>query len=629
MAGSSADANRNELPTVFAVSSSRVVTPDGERVAAIVIADETIRDVIPTSELSSGIFVKDFGDLVISPGIIDAHVHINEPGRTDWEGFESATSAAAAGGVTSLIDMPLNSSPVTTTVEALLAKRNAATGKCHVDVGFYGGLVSGNAEQLIPLIGAGVMGIKAFLCDSGLDEFSASSESELRAALAILSGTGVPLLVHAELIDVSLISQVQDVRSYRGYENSRPPEFELAAIKLLIELCREFDTPIHIVHLATSRALNLIKAAKEEGIPVTVETCPHYLFFSNEQIQDGQTMFKCAPPIRSDVNRRELCEAVSSGLIDTVGSDHSPCLPELKIAQTGDFTNAWGGIAGLQLTLSVIWTIGRTVGWTPCLLAERLSHRPAEVFSVDRKGKIEAGFDADLVVWDPNRKFVVHGNELFHRHDVTPYEGQELFGVVQRTFVRGKPIFENGRLKNPSGKPLIRRRDSGNQMSRHLNSLSPQELAVELETCCAAQAWIARMVERGRFQDNAEVELRARQSWQGLSESDYLEAFSAHPRIGDIHTLREKYANTKTIAGREQAGVGSADTKILMRLAEANEAYVKEFGFIFIICATGRSASEMLGCLQTRLQNDRDTELKNAADEQLKITMLRLRKLNL
>jgi allantoinase len=624
---SNTDSSSEKPQSLFAISSSRVVTPDGERASAVVIAGETIRDVIPADELPSGIPVLDFGNLVISPGIVDAHVHINEPGRTEWEGFVTATSAAAAGGITSLIDMPLNSSPVTTSVDALRAKQNAAFANCYVDVGFYGGLVPGNRDQLLPLVDAGVIGIKAFMCDSGLDEFPAASESDLREALEVLKDTGVPLLVHAELADTDSIPGIQGTRSYREYERSRPPEFELAAIELLIRLCREFKTPIHIVHLATARALTMIEEAKTEGLPLTVETCPHYLFFSNQEIEDGQTCYKCAPPIRSDANRTALCEAVASGLIETVGSDHSPCLPELKLPETGDFSNAWGGIAGLQLTLPVMWTVGKPVGWTPWLLAERLSHRPAEVFSVTRKGRVESGFDADLVVWDPDQAFVVQGKNLFHRHAVTPYEGRELFGVVQHTFVRGRQVYGFGQLKDACGKPLTRAGFAERSISNHLNSLSTQQLAAELESCCASQSWIARMVRDGRFRNNADVENRAEQAWLGMMETDYLEAFSAHSRIGNIDTLREKFANTNKMASREQAGVESADESTLMRLDQANNEYFDKFGFIFIVCATGKSAAEMLDILESRLPNDRETELENAAVEQLKITLIRLRNL--
>ena len=621
-----ADSNSKEIRS-FAVSSTRVVTPDGERAAAIIISDETVRDVVPQGEIPAGISVLDFGDLVISPGIVDAHVHVNEPGRTEWEGFSSATAAAAAGGVTSIIDMPLNSSPVTTNVDALRVKQNSSIGKCHVDVGFYGGLIPGNSGHLMSLVESGVMGIKAFMCDSGLDEFPAATEADLRTALEILKGSKVPLLVHAELVATDSTPTINDVGSYQEYERSRPPTFELAAIELLVKLCREFKSPIHIVHLATSQALPTIEQAKAEGLPLTVETCPHYLYFSNQEIQNGQTQFKCAPPIRSEANRQALCEAIGTGLIETIGSDHSPCLPELKQLDSGDFLKAWGGIAGLQLTLPVVWTIGRSIGWTTNMLAERLSQRPAEVFSVEGKGKIESGFDADLVVWDPDQTFVVNGKDLLHRHPVTPYEGRELFGMVKHSFVRGRHVFGLGASEEPAGKRLARTAVATHGLAQHLNSLSPQQLAVELETCCASKSWIARMTEGGDFRSNSNVEMRAAEAWQDLAEFDLLEAFSAHPKIGDVDSLRQKYARTKKMAGNEQAGVQDAGEQVLSRLAEANDAYFEKFGFIFIICASGKSAAEMLAALETRLQNSRETELINAAEEQLKITLLRLGKL--
>ena len=576
--------------------------------------------------------VHDFGDLIISPGIVDAHVHINEPerpGTTPWEGFKSATSAAAAGGVTTILDMPLNSIPVTTTTEALRQKRAAAQSKCHIDVGFYGGLVPENASEIAPLTKAGVLGIKAFMCDSGLDEFGGAGEDNLRNALSVLKKSGVPLLAHAEIVSPNMASP-QNPCSYDAYKNSRPPEFELTAIKLLTELCREFETPIHIVHLATAEALPLIEQAKHEGLPLKVETCPHYLFFSDDQIDDGQTSYKCAPPIRDEANRIALCKAVKSGLIETIGSDHSPCPPELKELETGNFFKAWGGIAGLQLSLPVVWTLGSKLGWTTSLLAMRLSQLPAEIFGLgDRKGKIATGYDADFVVWDPNACFDIRGKELFHRHPVTPYEGCELNGVVERTYVRGSVVFEKGKLMGgPAGKLL---RPESDQIAKWLNGLD-SELATALETCCAAQDWVTGMVKEGDFENDEAVIDRADAVWNTIGESTdhetvWLEAFSAHPRIGDINTLREKYSNTKKIASGEQSGVESAEEATLQRLAIANDEYFEKFGFIFIVCATGKSAKEMLAILEDRLLNDRDTELKIAAQEQLKITKIRLRKL--
>ncbi len=295
--------------------------PEGEMAATVVINGEQFEAVYPgdSDNTPTGTLdcpCEDLGDWVIMPGIIDAHVHVNEPGRTEWEGFESATKAALSGGVTTVVDMPLNSDPVTTSVETLSAKRSAAEKNCWCDVGFYGGLVPGNLDQIEPLIQAGVFGIKSFLCDSGLDEFPATTESDLRAALPILKTHHVPLLVHAESAD-NLDSSKANPRSYAEYLSSRPAQWELSAIELLIRLCEEFDAPIHVVHLSTATALPMIAAAKLRGLPLSVETCPHYLTFSAEQIRDGDTRFKCAPPIRGEANRRLLIRAVAGGGADS------------------------------------------------------------------------------------------------------------------------------------------------------------------------------------------------------------------------------------------------------------------------------------------------------------------------
>ena len=446
----------------FAIVSSRVVTGGRTIPAAVVINGDSIIDVVDPAELPKEIQAEDVGDLVVSPGLIDAHVHVNEPGRTEWEGFETATAAAAAGGVTTIIDMPLNSSPVTTSVENLRLKREAAAGKCHVDVGFYAGLVPGNEDQIDGLVGEGVLGVKAFLCDSGLDEFPAAGEAELRRGLKKLAGTGVPLLAHAEIVPEDFKTQIDDPASYIQYANSRPPKFELLAIELLISLCREFDSPIHIVHLATAQALEMINSAKQEGLKLSVETCPHYFYFCQSDISDGQTSYKCAPPIRDKDNRDRIVDAITNGLIETIGSDHSPCPPDLKSLPTnqspGDFSKAWGGIAGLQLTLPVTWTVGQQCGWSFEMLAQRLSERPADLFGLPRKGRIEAGMAADLVVWDPDSSLVVAGEELFHRHPVKPYEGRQLSGTVSRTYVRGKLVFDSGKLTAGHHGKLLKRR---------------------------------------------------------------------------------------------------------------------------------------------------------------------------
>ena len=616
--------------TPFAIKSSRVVTPDGEISAAIVVADGKISQIVTADQLPSGVPCNDLGDLVVSPGLVDAHVHINDPG-TNWEGFETATRAAAAGGVTTLVDMPLNSLPVTTDIQSLQAKFNATKGKLHVDVGFHGGIVPDNEVQIAWLSKQGVLGLKAFLCDSGLEQFPAAGGRELRSAMAHLKPTRTPVLAHAEIVSEIETFGVRDPASYQQYVNSRPPLFELSAIKLLIGLCREHQTPVHVVHLATAEAIPLIEAAKQEGLPLTVETCPHYLYFSAVNIVHGDTRFKCAPPIRNEANRLALCDAVASGVIDTIGSDHSPCPPELKQLDSGDFTKAWGGIAGLQLTLPASWTVLQDHGVTLAELAQRTATKPAETFGLgERKGKIEVGYDADLVVWNSDERFSCRPEQLYHRHPVTPYENCIMQGVVELTLVRGNVAFERApQPKHPSpiGTILTHPDAQPDSVAAYLDSLPRAERTSALKSCFASAVWVARMAQAGKLGTDASVMQQAQKAADDMIEADWLEAFDAHPRIGDVNSLKKKYANTKVTAGNEQSGVDSADDTTLVRLSEANEEYFQKFGFIFIVFATGKSAAEMLELLEQRLPNDRATEITNAAAEQMKIALLRLQRL--
>jgi len=449
-------------PKQFVLRSTRVVTPQGVRRAAVDIDDGKIISVVDDwgFEYPPEVQIEDLGDLVISPGVIDAHVHVNEPG-TDWEGYETATCAAAAGGVTMIVDMPLNSIPVTTTPPALAVKQATAAGKCWIDVGFYGGLVRGNADQMTPLCDAGVLGVKAFLCHSGLDEFPNALERDLKQAMPLLAAARVPLLVHAELLKVPA-PPVTDPRSFAQFVASRPVQWELDAIQLLIDLCRETRCRVHIVHLASGEALPMLAAAKAEGLPITVETCPHYLFFENTAVADGDTRFKCAPPIRPGA-AADLWRGLQKGIIDTIGSDHSPCPPEMKHLETGDFTKAWGGIASLQLTLPAVWTFMNCHGSNDLeQLATWLSTEPAALVGLaSRKGKIAPGYDSDLVVWDPDVTWQIKASELFHRHPVTPYDGCRVTGKVLRTYVRGKQVYHDGHvLGRPNGE-LLTRNQSG------------------------------------------------------------------------------------------------------------------------------------------------------------------------
>jgi allantoinase len=377
-------------------------------------------------------------------GLVDTHVHVNEPGRTEWEGFVTATAAAAAGGITTIIDMPLNSVPATTTVAALETKRAAARGHVLVDVGFWGGVVPGNAADLAPLCDAGVCGFKCFLAPSGVDEFQAVDESDLRTAMPILAARGVPLLVHAEA-PAALVAPAAGSAPgrYDSWLTSRPPAAEVDAIAMMIALAREFRARVHIVHLSAAEALPMIEAARDSGVPLTVETCPHYLSFCAEDIRDGQTLFKCAPPIRGRANSAALWRALELGVIDLIATDHSPCPPSMK--PEGDFFAAWGGIASLELSLAAVWTGAVAGGHTVTEVTHWLSAAPAALAGLShRKGRIAEGFDADLVVWDPDASFTVDATRLRQRHKRTPYAGLMLKGVVHETYVRGGLVYREG-----------------------------------------------------------------------------------------------------------------------------------------------------------------------------------------
>jgi allantoinase len=460
-------ARRQEPPgapeaTDWALRAKYAVTPEGLREAAVLIRGEKIAAVVAPDDVPPGCPVEDVGARALLPGLVDSHVHVNEPGRTEWEGFDSATRAAAAGGVTTLIDMPLNSSPVTTTAGALRRKLTAAEGKLWVDCGFYGGIVPGNADQVGPLLAAGVLGLKAFLCPSGLDEFPNATEADLRAALPKLAAAGLPLLAHAELVG-PLAAGVEarlaaEPRSYAAYLASRPSEWEHEAIRLLIALCREYGCRVHIVHLASAGALPLIAAARAAGLPLTVETCPHYLCFAAEEVPDGDPRFKCAPPVRTRDDRERLWAALRDGLIDTIGSDHSPAPPELKHLDTGDLRRAWGGIASLQLALPVVWTEARRRGATLADVVEWLGRRPSQLVGLGgRKGALAPGCDADLVVFDPDAELTVTPEALYHRHKATPYEGRALCGRVDKAFLRGRLVYHAGRFGDaPAGRAILR-----------------------------------------------------------------------------------------------------------------------------------------------------------------------------
>jgi allantoinase len=448
-------------PSCWVLRSRRVITPAGVRGAAVVIRGETIEAVVDPASVDASWPFEDVGDRFVLPGLVDTHVHINEPGRTEWEGFRTATRAAAAGGITTLVDMPLNSSPVTTTVEALQLKTAASEGQLWVDCGFYGGIVPGADDQVEPLGRAGVLGFKAFLCPSGIDEFPPAGAAELRSALPRLARAGLPLLVHAELPDREVVPITGDHRSYAAYLASRPRRWEHEAIALLIALGRETGIRIHVVHLASAEALPMIAEARAEGLPLTVETCPHYLSFAADEVPDGDPRYKCAPPIRGRADREGLWRGLQQGLIDTIGSDHSPAPPALKHLDTGDLARAWGGIASLQISLPAVWTEARRRGLALEQVVDWMAHRPAALVGLaGRKGAIAPGADADLVVFDADAAFTVDARRLEHRHPVTPYDGRVLTGRVETTWLRGFPVFREGRLvESPTGRTLLRKED--------------------------------------------------------------------------------------------------------------------------------------------------------------------------
>ncbi|HSS78669.1 MAG TPA: allantoinase AllB, partial [Thermoanaerobaculia bacterium] len=381
------------------------------------------------------------------------------------EGFETATRAAAAGGVTTLVDMPLNSIPATTTREALRAKMTSAEGKLRVDVGFWGGVVPGNSRELEGLLDDGVLGFKAFLVPSGVDEFGHVGEADLRTAMPVLARRGAVLLAHAELpgpIDKAAkvweSAGPTELSNYRRYLQSRPDASEVEAVELLVRLCRGLGCRVHIVHVSSAEVLPVLKRAHDEGLPITAETCPHYLTFAAEEISDGAVTFKCAPPIRSRDNREHLWEALRVGLIDLVATDHSPCPPEMKKVESGDFRGAWGGISSLQLALPAVWTGARERDFTVQDLTEWMCAGPTRLAGLEgRKGAIAPGYDADLVVWDPEASFVVEPERLQHRHKITPYAGQTLYGVVRRTVLRGETIYLNGDFVGTPGGRLLTR----------------------------------------------------------------------------------------------------------------------------------------------------------------------------
>ena len=430
------------------VRSRRAVLPEGMRPAAVAVSGPAIAAIADYGERLAASQDVDLGDLALLPGLVDTHVHVNEPGRTDWEGFATATRAAAAGGVTTICDMPLNSLPPTVSVAALAEKRAAAAGQCWVDVGFWGGAVPGNEAALGPLHEAGVVGFKCFLIDSGVPEFPPLEVAGLRSVLGSLAALDALLIVHAE--DAAEIGAASG-RDYGSFVASRPPVSERRAIEKVISAAAATGARAHIVHLSAAECVAMIAGAKAAGIRLTAETCPHYLYFAAEQVPDGATEFKCCPPVRDAINREALWRGLEAGVIDCVVSDHSPCPPELKAPGTGDFGQAWGGIASLQLSLSAVWTVARRRGRTLDDVARWMATAPAALAGLPAKGRLAPGCDADLVAFDPDETYTVDPARLLHRHPVTPYAGRILTGLVRQTWLRGMALLE-GSSEAPVGR---------------------------------------------------------------------------------------------------------------------------------------------------------------------------------
>lgn len=401
---------------------------------------------------------EDFETHIIMPGVIDVHVHVNEPGRTEWEGFESATLAAAAGGTTTIVDMPLNASPVTTTLKAFQEKLRASTDKMNVNCGFYGGLIPGNIHNLEELIQAGVLGIKCFLTHSGIDEFPNVTEKDLELAMPILAKNKIPLLAHCEMYNEEMQCDFENhPTSYQHYLSSRPKKWENDAIAMMIRLCRKHQCSIHIVHVSSAEALDMIDKAKHEGLPITAETCAHYIYFNAENIPDAKCMYKCAPPIREKANNEQLKKALKNGVLDFISTDHSPAPPSIKEIETGNLKKAWGGIAGIQFLLSASWSSLKNYISIEEFIP-LVTSKPAAFIKANNKGKLSVGADADIVIWDSKGSKIVQQEDILFKHKISPYIAENLTGIVIETIVNGETVFSKNQIKTKNkGRWLLKK----------------------------------------------------------------------------------------------------------------------------------------------------------------------------
>ena len=436
-----------------AITSTQVFTNGKLQQAAVLFEKGMISDIVAIKDIPQDCEHKDYGDLVIMPGLVDTHVHINEPGRTDWEGFNTATQAAAAGGITTVIDMPLNCIPVTTTLDAVKVKKMSLKNQMWVDIGFHGGVIPDNHSEIPAMIDAGITTFKAFMIDSGVDEFPASDTATLNKAMPLLAKGGATLLVHAEL-DGCCTEQINhDKASYAEFLNSRPDKWEVDAIDEIIRLSEKHDCKVHIVHLSSAHALSMIKKAQDKGVSITAETCPHYLTLSSETIPDGDGRFKCCPPIRSTSNQKALWQGLSDGIIDFIVSDHSPCTPALKRLEEQNLWEAWGGISSLQFGLSLIWNYLKLNKYAINDLVKWMCENPAKLVGLShKKGQIKKGFQADFVIWNPDSSYIIDKKDILHKNKLSAYEQHTVFGVIEQTLLAGNVIYDKNN-KNFTNKP--------------------------------------------------------------------------------------------------------------------------------------------------------------------------------
>lgn len=602
------------------VHAHRALTPAGSVSADIAVRGGVIVAIEPLGSLLKARHAVTLGrDETLIPGLVDTHVHINEPGRTEWEGFASATRAAAAGGVTTLVDMPLNSIPPTTNPAALALKRDCATGQIFVDVGFWGGAIPGNVPQLRALHEEGVFGFKSFLLHSGVDEFPCLSADQLEEDLAELVRYDALMIVHAE--DATIIEHAPPVQGkrYADFLASRPKIAENAAIAEVIELARRTGARVHILHLSSAEALPLISQAKRDGVRLTVETCPHYLTLTAEQVPDAATAYKCCPPIREAANRELLWQGLLEGTIDCIVSDHSPSTPELKDLRAGDFGVAWGGISSVQLGLPVVWTEARKRKISLEQVVNWMSARPAALIRLPQKGQIAVGCDADFAIFAADESWVVDAATLEHKNPITPYHGLEVTGVVRATYLRGErivPTLPHGRL--------LRRGFSDEKA--FIDGFSLQKFRGDAWSCLAVKRWVEQVVGGAPYRSTAEMLAFASSAADSLTQAEIDEALTEHPRIGDKPTGETQ---AQIFSRREQSSLDEAGegAELAAELAEGNRAYESRFNRVFLIRAAGRSRAEILSELNRRLLLDEQTERHIVAAELRDIALLRLNSL--